>query len=50
MQKIKNGLSWLEYQLIKGFLYAVAVIAAFATGSAISLCLLIPAGQMLGLM
>lgn len=50
MGKIKLVCSWVELQVIKAVLYSVAVIAAYAVGTAVSLCLFIPAGQMLGLM
>lgn len=50
MEIIKKGLSLLEDFVIAVVLYGFAIVLGFGTGSAISLCLLIPAGQMLGLM
>ena len=50
MEKIKLVCSWVEDAVIAVVLYGAAVVASFATGSAIGLCLFVPAGQMLGLM
>lgn len=50
MGKIKLVCSWVELQVIKAVLYSVAVIAAYASGSAFALCLIIPSAQMLGWM
>lgn len=50
MEIIKKGLSLLEDVVIAVYVYGFAVVGSFAVGSAVSLCLIIPTGQMLGLM
>ena len=47
MGKIKLFLGKVEMVVIKVVLYLVAGVVSFCTGSAISLCLIIPASEML---
>lgn len=50
MEIIKKGFGLLEDFVIAVYVYGFAIVGSFAVGSAISLCLIIPASQMLGLM
>lgn len=50
MGKIKLVCSLVEDGVIAVVVYSSAVVAAFAVGSAIGLCLFIPTAEMLGLM